>query len=134
MDQFVLVLASEYSKSLSPSQLQIIKFQSSKLYKIPRTKLIHISKDINKLLFAEPDSLVDKILSCPRVRLPNSQTLKLDGLKLGIFLSDFAQQLRRKNANLSDIYSTLHDAADISTTLFLTQNAETRESWVPFKI
>ena len=91
---------------------------------------------MNKKLFSKADSLVDKILSSPRIKLSNSQTLILDGVETGIFLSDFAQQLRRKNADVPDIYFTLFDAAGISPTLILTQNAKAKErgSWVPFKI
>ena len=91
---------------------------------------------MNKKLFSEADSLVDKILSCPRIKLSKSQSLILDGIETGIFLSDFAQQLRRKNADVPDIYFTLLDAAGISPTLILNQNAKAKErgSWVPFKI
>ena len=52
---------------------------------------------------SKADSLVDKILSCPRIKPTNSQTLILDGVETGNFLSDFAQQLRRKNADVPDI-------------------------------
>ena len=74
---------------------------------------------------------MDKILSSPRIKLSNSQTLILDGVETGIFLLDFAQQLRRKN-----IYFTLLDATGITPTLILNQNAKAKErgSWVPFKI
>ena len=40
---------------------------------------------------------------------------------------DFAQQLRRKNAEVPDIYFTLLDAAGISPTLILNQNARAKE-------
>ena len=75
---------------------------------------------------------MDKILSCPRVKLSNSQTLILDGVLTGIFLSDFAQQLRRENAEVPDFYFTLLDAAGISPTLILNQNAKAkgRGTWV----
>ena len=90
---------------------------------------------MNKKLFSKADSLVDKILSCPRIKLSNSQTLILDGVETGIFLSDFVQQLRRKNADVPDIYFTLLDAAGITPTLILNQNAKAKErgSWVPFQ-
>ena len=70
------------------------------------------------------------------MKLSNSQTSILDGVETGIFLSDFAQQLRRKNADVPDIYFTLLDAAGISPTTILNQNAKAKErgSWVPFKI
>ena len=47
-------------------------------------------------------------------------------------MSDFAQQLRRKNAEVPDIYFTLLDAACKSPTLVLNQNAKTKDggSWV----
>ena len=102
----------------------------------PTYQIDSLKKEINKKLFSEADSLVDKILPCPRIKLSNSQTLVLDGVETGIFLSDFAQQLRRKNADFPDIYFTLLDAAGISPTLILNQNAKAKErrSWVPFKI
>ena len=95
-----------------------------------------LEKEINKKLFAKADSLVEKNLSCPRIKPSKSQTLTLDGVETAVLLSDFAQQLRRKNADVPDIYFTLLDAASISPTLILNQNAKgkERESWVPFKI
>ena len=136
MDQFFLVLASVYNKSFITQSLtkqQLPKYQPSKnrTYQIDSLK-----KDINKKLFSKTDSIVDKILSCPPIKLSKSHTLILDGVETGIFLSDFAQQLRRKNADVPDIYFTLLDAAGISPTLILNQNAKTKErgSWVSFKI
>ena len=60
----------------------------------------------------------------------------LDGVETEIFLSDFAQQLRRKNADVSDINFTLLDGAGISPSLILNQNATAKErgSSVPSKI
>ena len=92
--------------------------------------------EMNKRLFSEADSLVDKILSCPRIKLSNSQTLILDGVETENFLLDFAQQLRRKNEDVPDLYFTLIDAAERSRSLILKQNAKAKErgSWVPFNI
>ena len=47
---------------------------------------------------------------CPRIKLPKSQTLIIDGLETGVLLSDFAQHLRRKNLDVSDFYFILLDA------------------------
>ena len=93
-------------------------------------------KEINKKLFSKADSLVDKILFCPRIKQSNSQTLILNGVETGFFLLDFAQQLRRKNADVPNVYFTLLDAACIAPSLILNQNAKAIEkrSWVPFKI
>ena len=80
--------------------------------------------------------MVDKILSCPRIKLSFSQILISDGVETGTFLSDFAPQLRRKNADVPDLYFTLIDAAGISPTLILNQNAKAKDRGrcVPFKI
>ena len=135
MDQCVLVPASVYNKCLitqSVTKQELSKYQPSQNspYQIHSLK-----KEINKKLFFKADSLVDKILSCPRIKLSNSQTLFLDAVETGIFLFDFAQELRRKNTDVLDIYFTLLDAAGISPTLILNQNATAKErgSWVPFK-
>ena len=135
MDQFVLVPASVYNKSLitqSVTKQELPKFQPSQN---PTYQTDSPKKEISKKFFSKPDSLVDKILSCPRIKLSNSQNLILDGVETGIFLSDFGQQLRRKNADVPDIYFTLLDAAGISPTLILNQNAKAKErgSWL-FKI
>ena len=59
----------------------------------------------------------------------------MDAAETGIFFLNFAQQLRRKNADVPDIYFTLLVAAGISPTLILNQNAKSKErgSWGPFK-
>ena len=135
MDQFVLIPASVYNKSLitqSATKQELPKYQPSQN---PTFQIDSLKKEINNKLFSKADSLVDKMWSCPRIKLSNSQTLILDGVETGLFLSDFAQQLRRKNADVPDIYFTLPDAAGISPTLILNQNAQAKErgSWVPFQ-
>ena len=79
---------------------------------------------------------MDKNLSCPRIKLSNSKFLILVEVKTRISLLDFAQQLLRKNAEVPDIYFFFLDAAGVSPTLILNQNAKAKEtgSWVPFKI
>ena len=136
MNQFVLVPASVYNKSLitqSVTKQELPKYQPSQntTYQIDSLK-----KEINKKLFSKADSLVDKFLSCPSIKLSSSQTLLLDGVETGFFLSDFAQQLRCKDADVSDIYFTSLDAAGLSPTLILNQNIKAKErgSEVPFKI
>ena len=127
MDQFVLVLASVYNKSFITqlvTKQALTKYQPSQN---PTYQIDSFKKEINEILFSKADSLVDKILSCPRIKLSNSQNLILDGVETGIFLSNFAQQLRRKNADVPDIYFTLLDAAGISPTLILNQNAKAKE-------
>ena len=106
MDQFVLVPASVYNKSLitqSVTKQELPKYQPSQN---PTYQIDSLKKEINKKLFSKADSLADKYLSSPSIKLSNSEILILDGVETGIFLSDFAQQLSRKNADVPDIYFT----------------------------
>ena len=81
-----------------------------------------LKKDITKKLFAKEDSLADKLLASPRIMLSLSNTIVLDGTDTGILRHDFAQQLRRKNADVPDINFNLLNAADISPIIDLIQN------------
>ena len=136
MEHFVHVPASVYNKSLIEQPVtkqDFPKYQSSQnlTYQIDS-----LEKEINKKLFSKADSLVDKILFYPRIKVSNSQTLILGGVETGISLLEFAQQLRRKNAEVPDIYFTLLDAGGRYPTLILNQNAKAKErgNRVPLKI
>ena len=131
-----MVPASVYNKSLitqSVTKQELPKYQPSQN---PTYQLDSLKEEINKNLFSKADSSPDKILSGPRIKLSNSQTLILTNVETRISLLDFAQQLRRQNADIPDIYFTLLDAAGLSPTLILSQNATPKErgSWVPSKI
>ena len=132
MEQFVLVPASVYNKSIrSVTKQELPKYKAEQ----PPTYQID-SLNLNKKLFGKADALIDKILSCSRIKLSNSQTIILDGVDTGVLISDFTLHLRRKNADVPDIYFTLLDAAGISPSLVFNQNARAkdRRSWVPFKV
>ena len=136
MEQFFLVPASVYNKSVTAQPVtkqDLSKYKAEK----PRTYQIdYLKRDINKKLFGKADTLIDKILSCSRIKLSNSQTIVLDGVDTGVLIPDFTLHLRRKNSDVSDIYFTLLDAARISTSLVSNQNAKAKErgSRVPFKV
>ena len=134
MEQLVLALASVYNKSWITQSVKKQELQKYQPWQNPRSKLIQ--KEINTNLFSKADSSVDKILSCPRITISNSLTSIPDGVETETFLLDFAQQRRRKNANVPDIHFTLLDAAGVSPTLIRNQNAKAKEigGWVPFKI
>ena len=126
MYQFFPVPASVYNKSLitqSVTKQELPKYQP---LQNPRYPIDSLEEEINKSLFSKADSLVDNVFSCPRIKLSSSQTLFLDGVETGIFLSDFDQQLLRKNADVPDIYFTLLDAAGISLSLILNWNAKAK--------
>ena len=127
MEQFVLVPASMYNKSLISQPVTKQELPEYQTSQIPTYQIDSLKKEINKKLFSKADSLVDKMLSCPPIKLSNSQTLILDGVETGFFLSDFARQQRRENADVPDIYFKLLDAAGIPPTLILNQNAKAKE-------
>ena len=58
--------------------------------------------DINENLFAQADSLVDKVLSSARIKRLPSNFLIPDGRDTGVSLTDFAETLKRKNAEVPD--------------------------------
>ena len=134
MEQFVLVTASVYNKSVTTQS--VTKHELPK-YEAEQTPTYQIdSLNLNKKLFGKADPLIDKILSCSRIKLSNSHTIILDGIDTGVLISDFTQHLRRKNADVPDIYFTLLDAAGISTSLVFNRNAKAKDrgSWIPFKV
>ena len=100
----------------------------------PTYEIDSLKRDINKKFFGKADSLIDKILSCSRIKLSNSQTIFLDGVDTGMLIADFTLHFRRKNADVLDIYFTLLDAAGIPPSLVSNQNAKAKDrgSWVPF--
>ena len=107
MEQLVLVPASAYhnkrSNTRAITKQELPKFQAEQN---PTYQTDSLKKEINKKLFAEADILVDKILFCPRIQLSNSQISVLARVENGVSLSNFAQKLRRKNADVPDIYFT----------------------------
>ena len=132
MEQFVLVPASVYNKSVTA---QSVTKQELPKYKAEQPPTYQIdSLNLNKKVFTDP--LIDKILSCSRIKLSNWQTIILDGVDTGVLISDFAQQLICKNADVPDFCFTLLDVAGISPSLVFNQNAKDKDrgSWVPFKV
>ena len=134
MEQFVLVPTSVYKKSArSVTKQELPKYKAEQP---PTYQIDSLKRGINKKLFGKSDTLKVKILSCSRIKLSNSQTVILDGVDTGVLISDFTLHLRRKNADVPDIYFTLLDAAGISPSLVFNQNAKAKDrgSWVPFKV
>ena len=134
MEQFVVVPASVYNKSAqSVTKQELPKYKTEHP---PTYQIDSLKRDINKKLFGKAVTLIDKILSCSRIELSNSQTIIMDGVDTGVLSSDFTLLLRRKNADVPDIYFTLLDAAGISPSLVFNQNAKAKDrgSWVPFKV
>ena len=96
MEQLVLVPASVYNKSVtthSVTKQELPKYKAEQ----PPTYQID-SLNLNKKLFGKADTLIDKILSCSRIKLSNSKTIILDGVDTGVLMSDFTQHLRRRGS------------------------------------
>ena len=134
MEQFVLVPASVYSKSVTAQSVTKQELPKCKAEQPPTYQIG--SLNLNKKMFGKADPPIDTIVSCSRIKLSNSQTKILDGVDTGVLISNFSQHLRRENADVLDIYFTLLDAAGISPSLIFNQNAKAKErgSWVPFKV
>ena len=134
MEQFFLVPASVYNKSAqSVTKQELPKYTAEQP---PTYQIDSLKKEINKKLFSKADPLIDKIFSCSRIKLSNSQTIILDGVDTGVLISDFTLHLHRKNADVPDIYFTLLDAAGISPSLVCNKNTKAKErgSWVSFEV
>ena len=121
MEHFVLVPASVYNKSVTRQSVTKQEVPKQKTEQPPTYQIDSLKRDINKKLFGKADTLIDKFLSCSRIKPANSQTKNLDGLDTGMLISDFTLHLRRKNVDVPEIYFTLLDAAAISTSLVLTR-------------
>ena len=136
MEQFVLVPASVYNRSVTTQSVTKQELPKYKAEQPSMYQIDSIKRDISEKLFGKTDSLIDKILSCSRIKLSNSQTIILDGVDTGVLFSDFTLYLRRKNADVPDICFILLDAAGTSPSLVFNQNVKAKErgSWVPFKV
>ena len=127
MEQFVLVPGSVYNKSVTTQSFTKQELPRYEAEQPPTYQIDSLKRDFNKKLFGKADALVDKTLSCSRIKLSNSQTIVLDGVDTEVLISDFTLHLRRKNADVPDIYFTLLDAAGISPSLVFNQNAKAKE-------
>ena len=96
MQQFVLVPASVYNKSVTTQSVTRYELPKYKAEQSPTYQIDFLRRDINKKLFSKADTLMDKILSCSLIKLSKSQTIILDGVDTGVLTSNFTQHLRRK--------------------------------------
>ena len=134
MEQFVLVPASVYNKSVTTQSVTKQELPKYKAEQPPTYQIDSLERDTKKKVCT--DNLIDKILSCSRIKLSNSQTIILNGVDTGVLISDVTLHLRRKTADVPDIYFTLLNAAGMSPCLVFNQNAKAKDrgSWVTFKV
>ena len=104
MEQFVLVPASVFNKSVTTQSVTKQELPKHKAEQATTYQNDSLKKDLQKKLFGRADTLMDKILSCSRIKLSNSQTIILDGVDTRVLISDFTVHLRRENVDVPDIY------------------------------
>ena len=136
MEQFVLVPASVYNKSVTTQILTKRELSKYKAEQPLTYQIDSLKRDISNKLFGKAYTLIDKILTCSRIKLSNSQQISLDGVDTGVLISELTLQLRQKNAGVPDIYFTLLDAAGTSTSLVFNKNAKAKDrgSSVTFEV
>ena len=86
MEQFLLVPASVYNKSVTTQSATKQKLPKYKAEQPATFQTDSLKRDINQKLFGKADPLIDKILSCSRIKLSISQTKSLDGVDTGVFI------------------------------------------------
>ena len=72
MQQFVLVPASVYSKSVTTQSVLKQDLPKYTAEQPPKYQIDSLKRDINKKLFGKAETLIDKILSCSRIKLSDS--------------------------------------------------------------
>ena len=87
MEQFVLVTVSVYNnKSRNTRSVKTPEFPSYQDDQNPTYQNDPLKKEVNKK-FAKAHSLVDKVLSCPRIKLSISRSSILDGVETGVVVA-----------------------------------------------
>ena len=77
MEQFVLVPASVYNMSLKTQSVAKQELPKYQALLIPTYRIHALKKEISETLFDKADPLVDRVLSCSRIKLSKKQTLTL---------------------------------------------------------
>ena len=85
-----------FNKSVTTQTVIKQELPKYKAEQVPRYQIDSLKRNINRKLYGKADSLVDKISSCSRIKLSNSQTIILDGVDTGVLISDFTLHLPEK--------------------------------------
>ena len=86
MEQFVLVSASVYNKSVTTQSVTKQELPKYQIEQTPTYQMDSLKTDINKKLFGKAEALIDKIFSCSRIKISNSQTKVLVGVDTGVLV------------------------------------------------
>ena len=126
-----LLLCTTTRRVWKLGQLQSRSFQSIKLNKIPRTKMVCLKRKWRKNCLPKQTLGLTKFCL---VLVSRSHTCRLHYWMVWkrVLLSDFAHELRRAKVEVPDIYLILLDVAGVSPTLALNQNAKVKEGKVGY--
>ena len=102
MERFVLVSASVNNKSLITQSVTKQKLAKHQALQISTCRIDSLQKEINRIYLPE-QTLSDKDLSRPHIKLSDLQTLVMDGVKTGVLLSKFPNQ-RQKFRTINLLY------------------------------
>ena len=78
MEQFVLVPASVYNNSVTTQSVTKQELSNYKAKQPHTYQIDSLKRDIYKKLFGKADTLLDKPLSCSRIKPSISQTISLE--------------------------------------------------------
>ena len=75
-------------------------------------------------------------MESPRIKLSNSNTRILDGIKTGVLFKDSVQHLKRKDVSIPDLCFTLLDTVSITPDLVINSHTKAKErgDWIPLQI
>ena len=135
MDQFVLIPQQLYDQKiwLSPQRLdKYIEKQDS----VPKHLETVYEKVNAKTKSSSNESLINEILSSPRIKLSLSDSILLDGRYANVAFIDFVCTLKKKNVECPDICYTILGAIGLNPHKIINKDAKSKErgSWIPFQI
>ena len=123
MEQFVLDHASVYNNiCLNTHVTTKQELLENQVKQISTHQTDPLKKETYKKLFAKADFLVDKNLLGPRVKLPYTQILNLDGVKLEFLCQILFNNFEVKTETFQRL-TLQFDAAGTSSILVLNRNA-----------
>ena len=135
MDQFVLIPYSNY-QSQSTLPKKNLEQQQEKEEIVPKDfNSIYSAVNAN-LKTINSKHLIDLILNSPRIRLSQSEKIKLDNRDKKEPIVNFVCAPKRKNTDFSDIYLPFLESTEIPPKLVFNKNAKTedRGACIPFKV
>ena len=106
MEQFVFVSTSVYNKSFNTQSVTNQEFQKYQPLQNPMYQIDSVKKEIKQKTICKTRLFSRQNFLLSTYQALDFTNLDFDGVETGLFLSDFAQQLRRKNKDVPGVYFT----------------------------